>query len=369
MKPSIPHMLCGTTVPNLCRIWRQYGGVERDYLGQALSILATVLLLSPFRLYERVRYNFLSARVKLDPSPVFIIGHWEAGHSLTHHLMSCDPQFGYVNLLQSAIPTSFLSLQAFLTSYLPKRLPPTRLADTMPANLEAAQGDDLMLGNLCELSLYHMYIFPKYVEPIFRRTVLFEDVEPKLIERWKSLYLNMLKKIAFATKKQRLLLRSGAHMGRIPHLLSLFPEAKFIHLYRNPYTAYAAQFQRWRGLLSMLALQKYNIDDVMRSQLRFYKLLLEKYFKDKNLIRPENLVEIRFEDLDAHPLETLEQVYKKLDLAGFEVAQKHMEYDIRNRTGTLGGKDIPLTPELIKIVNENWGFAIDRWAYERLPEK
>ena len=57
----------------------------------------------------------------------------------------------------------------------------------------------------------------------------------------------------------------------------------------------------------------------------FMQRYYDQYFKDKENIPQGNLIEIRYEDFVARPIDTLKEVYDALGLEGFEEAKKNFE--------------------------------------------
>ena len=67
------------------------------------------------------------------------------------------------------------------------------------------------------------------------------------VERWKAAFVRFLKKLTLEHDRP-MLLKSPPHTGRIKLLLELFPDARFVHIRRNPYTV----FQSTRHLNEVL---------------------------------------------------------------------------------------------------------------------
>lgn len=61
----------------------------------------------------------------------------------------------------------------------------------------------------------------------------FEGVSNEARSRWKDKLLWFLKRVNYKDPR-RLVLKSPTHLGRIEILLELFPDAKFIHIARDP---------------------------------------------------------------------------------------------------------------------------------------
>jgi hypothetical protein len=303
------------------------------------------------------------AAVELHPAPVFIIGHWQAGHSLLHHLMSQDEQFGHVTLLHSVLPKCFLTLEPTARRFLRNRLGKTRRVDSFALSLDAPQGDDMALAGLSDISIYHAYTFPRHAAEAFRRAVLLEGLSADEVSRWRTTYYRFLQKVSWHTGRTRLLLRNATNTGRIPQILKIFPQAKFVHLRRNPYAVYAAQSRRWSELLALWALQDelpQAGDDLVFD---FYRQMMERYFADSATLPANQLAEVAYEDLRDAPLQTVRDVYNQLEIPGFDRAEPRIAAYLAAEPGRLAGDEAVLDEAACHMVARHWGFAIERWGY------
>ena len=95
---------------------------------------------------------------------------------------------------------------------------------------------------------------------------------------------------------RRLVLKNPANTGRIRALLNLFPDAKFIHIYRNPYDVFLSTVWLQRSVIPRSQVQDISPDTVEAHVLRFYIQLQQKYLAEKDLIPAGSLAEVRFED-------------------------------------------------------------------------
>lgn len=223
------------------------------------------------------------------------------------------------------------------------------------------------MANLTDLSIYHGYSFPSSYDTLFRRSVLFENVSADELDEWKRCYRRLLQKVAWHTRRPRLLSRNAAHTGRVRQLLELFPNAKFIHLHRNPYRVFAAQESKWRSLCGQWALQTPNIEQLVADTVRLYPVLMKKFFTDRELIPAGQLADVRYDELLANPVGTLRRVYAELDLPGFEHLEARLTAPGGTQLGQLAGHDVTLTPEQQELVRREWGFAFDALGYSLDP--
>ncbi len=135
------------------------------------------------------------------------------------------------------------------------------------------------------------------------------------------------------------------HLGRVATLLELFPKAQFVHIVRDPYMVYLSTRKLWQDSLAYAHLQIPSPELVDQLILSWYKQLFSLYFRDKDAVPPGQLHEMKFEDLEAAPVETLRRMYAELDLPGFEQLEpKVVQYlasikDYRKNKHELGQSD------------------------------
>ena len=350
------------------RLLSEGGGVDREFIPRALFVSSTTLLTSPLRLWERVRYGKRIRGTEPHPSPVFIIGHWRSGTTYLHRLLSQDKTFGYLTTFQAMAPGFFLvgggKIKDFLERKTRERYP-TRLIDNIPLLLDAPEEDEFALANLAPYSFIHAFSFPRRARHFFERYVLFEGVPEELVDRWMATYMWLLGKVTLASGGKRLVVKNCAHTARIRILLRMFPQAKFIHIHRDPYRVFLSTLHLHRTVLLRAQLQRIGPDAVEGNVLEFYRRLLGRFLADRSLIPAGNLVEVRFEDLESSPLEVLRRIYEELGLPGFAAAEPAFRSYINSVAGYR--KNVyELDKEVIAKVNRNWGFAFQAWGYPRL---
>jgi hypothetical protein len=174
--------------------------------------------------------------------------------------------------------------------------------------------------------------------------------------------LAVLRKATLRTGGKRLVLKNPANSGRIRKLLKLFPDAKFVHLYRNPYDVFLSTWWAYRAVVPRSQVQEISSVQVEAHVLRFYAQLLRHYLADRALIPTRNLVEVKFEDLEVAPLVQLRHVYDGLGLPGFAQAEPAFRAYLASTAGYQKNQ-YELTDEVIAKVNRHWQFAFAEWGY------
>jgi hypothetical protein len=354
--------LAGGSFLNWMRLVAANGGVDWRYWIRSLYVSIVALLGAPFRAYENARFATRIAATPIREAPIFILGHWRSGTTHVMRLIARDPAFAVVTFVHTMIPGLYLSSPLFRV-ILASSLPKVRPMDNVSVSPDAAEEEEYALGNLSPYSFYHALSFPKKMREIFDKYVLFEGVERKVIEQWKAIYLHFLKKVTFSSNGKRLLLKNPANTGRIPTLLEMFPDAKFIHVYRNPYVVYSSTMHWLDKELAPTALQDVDEEAVRENALRNYEKLMLRYEEDKALIPDGNLVEVRFEDFEANPLGEVARIYQALGLVLVPEAQQQMQQYLLTVKGYK--KNIyRLDHRTRRELTRRWGFMIRRWGYE-----
>ncbi len=353
---------------NWMRLLRLGGGIDAAYVTRALFVALTTLLTSPLRLWERARYGRRIRRTAIHPSPVFIIGHWRSGTTHLHNLLCQDENLGYLTTFQAMAPGFYLvgdgSIKRFVAKVAASRYP-TRLIDNIPLAFDAPQEDEYAVANLSPHSFIHTFSFPRRAEEIFERCVLFEGPSDAARSQWIEAYLKVLRKATLACGGKRLVVKNCAHTARIGTLLELFPDAKFVHIHRDPYEIFLSTVHMHTTVLPRSQLQKIEPERVEAHVLRFYDRLMRRFLAETSLIPDGNLVEIRFDDLEASPLDQLRRVYDGLGLPGFAAAEPAFRSYLDSVSGYRKNA-YELDGDVVAKVNEHWPYAFEAWGYERL---
>lgn len=324
-----------------------------------INLLSTIGI--PFRFYEKWRLNKKISSIELSDQPIFIIGHWRSGTTHLHNLLVQDPQFGYITMLQAAFPKSFITSN-FFKRFMNRFLPQTRPMDAMKMGIYEAQEEEMAMGNMFPYSFYNGWYFPRRMMEFYFKYVRFNQISLSLMEQWRRIYDFLLKKATFFMKGRRLILKNPVNTARIKFLLDLYPNAKFIHIYRNPYEVYASTRHFYKTTIEAFMLQRITDKEIENNIFKIYSEIMKSYFKESRLIPKGNLVELRFEDLEKDPLAQLHRIYYSLDLKNYEKAEPIFLRYLQTIKSYKKNK-FDFSKELIDQVKEHWSFTLEKWGY------
>ena len=338
------------------------GGVQRKFLPRAGFVTAISLLTSPLRAYERLTYRGRLKNLDLEEPPIFILGHWRSGTTPLHQLLCCDPGMNYISTFQAIAPDWFLTGRKWFKRLVASFVPATRMMDNVSLSLDGPQEEELAVAEISPYSFYHQWSFPQCGRDYFEKYALFQGLSESTIDAWAKVYLTILRKATLNDPHKPLLIKNPVNTARIKILLELFPDAKFIHIYRNPYTVFLSSRHFFQSVLQITQLQGIDPEALDDNILWFYKELMQRFFDEKDLIPGENFTEVRFEDFEESPLTEVQRIYDELGLPGYSNA----ESAFRKYLATLGDyrkNHYEIDPPTIAKVRSHWRFTIDRWAY------
>ncbi len=356
-----PGMLGGITLGDWIRLLREnHFAVAPISILRAMSITCQSTQNSLFRWVEQRRYATLVEHIDILP-PVFVLGHWRSGTTHLHNLLTIDQRFAFPNNYQALFPHAFLAMESLHSRFIEWFLPKRRPMDNIEWTMQSPQEDEFALCITTFRSPCMGWFFPERREH-YDRYLTFRNVSDREIEEWKSGLLEFLKRLTWKLQRP-LVLKSPPHTCRIQHLLEIFPEARFVHIHRNPY----AVFQSTRKMLTvnfqLCCLQRPRLNDLDEWILRQYREMYDVFFDERRLIPEGHYHEVCFEDLERDPVGQVERVYEALGLPPFTETKSAVERYARSIEGYQKNEFPDLPAELKRRVGLEWQACFTQWGY------
>lgn len=301
------------------------GGVAPQRIAMLILWVFKTLLLEPFRWLELARYSKKIRRHQIASHPVFVLGFHRSGTTYLHQLFTQDDRLGYHSNFHMIFPEIMLSGENILVPVLEFVCRTFKLRDAVhrvPLSFRYPGEEDAPTTTSPSLrSVQWGFVFPKMMEEVFNRYVLFEGKPEADIETFKKDFVDVLKKTSLANKGKRLVLKSPPNTARIKYLLSIFPNAKFVFIHRDPYETYLSNKQFWKVLQNKYALAFASQAEINAIILDTYSKMTDRYSLEKHLIPKGQLAEIAYDDLIQHPLESMRKIYETIHLENFEYCE------------------------------------------------
>jgi len=354
--------LAGGGFINWLRLLRDNNQVAYKYIWRAVYVTFMTILFAPMRILQKLIFWRRISNTRIEADPVFVIGHYRCGGTYLMNLMTQDPQWGFLSTTQALLPEMFLlgrPIREIFKLFLHEKRP----MDNVLVSPESPEEPEHAIGNLIPYGFYQGFCFPDRMMDYFRNSVLFEgDASGDIHQSWERAYLEILKACTLANDGKQLLVKNPPDTARIPSLLEIFPNAKFIFLYRNPYVMFPSIKNFYTAYIVDWQLRDIPDEELDENILTIYEQIMTRYQRDKHLIPAGHLVEVKFEDFEAHPLDELRRIYERLGLTGFEDSVPAFRDYIDSQKDYQKNR-YSLTPQQIERISQRWSADIQRWGY------
>jgi hypothetical protein len=336
--------------------------VSPSRLPMTLAITGFTTLNSSLAAIDRAIYGRQIERVKIEKSPLFILGHWRAGTTFLHELLIRDPEHTFFTTYQCFTPHHFVLTERRLVPWIGMFIPERRPMDNMATGWDRPFEDEFALESLGVPSPYLSIMFPNQ-GPAYREYLTLRDLPPAKRERWKQELLRFCKRLAYRDPR-RIVIKTPPHTARVRTLLEMFPDAKFIHIARNPYALYRSTVALWRALNAEEGLQVPRDESwVGRFVIDSLRTMYDAYLDDRTLLGDDQLVELRYEELIDDPKTRIRMIYERLELGDFSRMEPALDAHLQEvrdyRTNRHSLDDV--TQELLR---REWGRYFEEFGYE-----
>jgi hypothetical protein len=158
-------------------------------------------------------------------------------------------------------------------------------------------------------------------------------------------------------------MKSPPNTGRIKLILEMFPDARFVHIHRDPYVVYQStkhlQLKSWE----YCAMQAPDKSALHSQVIRQYRLMMDAFFEERHLIPKNRYCDVSFAELEKDPLGLLKGVYKNLSLPEFAVAQPKIEAYLKSLSDYKKNVHTDLPPDVRDEISTAWRRSFEEWNY------
>jgi omega-hydroxy-beta-dihydromenaquinone-9 sulfotransferase len=336
--------------------------VSPSRLPLAAIIMQTSMLNSFARAFDRLMFGHRIRSAKVKEPPLLVLGHWRSGTTLLHELLMLDRRHTCPNTYQCFSPHHFLWTEWFVPPMIRWTLPKTRPMDDMTAGWDRPQEDEFALVNLGVPSPYLVWAFPNH-GPVADEYLDLRTLPAAEREAWKRSWREFVQRLSLLGDG-RIVLKSPTHTARVRTILEVFPDAKFVHIVRNPLLVFPSTVRLWKSLSQVQGLQAPREDAgwIEHHILDTFVRMYECFEQDRELVPPGNLVDVRYEDLVADPVHWMREVYSRLELGIFaDVEPEIARYARKSRDYRTNKYELP--PEVADRVRGRWAPYFQRYGY------
>ena len=357
--------LAGSSLTNLFRLAAQNRfQISPRYLPRFMYAVLMATILSPFRIKEHM---FESKQVRLTEvsnDPVFIIGHWRSGTTFLHNVFSLDSSFGYCSTFHATLPHVFLQSEDLLKPLLSASIPTKRPMDEVAMGPDLPQEEEYAIANIIPDGYYNGWCFP-YNMNQYMNHVCIDSLSEIYQRKWAETYEFFVKKLTRYHQGKQLILKNPAHTARLTILKKMFPNAKFIHIHRNPFEVYYSMEKFMSIVLPRYCVQRPPTSKQMKQYiLSMYEQLYKTYLKQKSMINQNDLIEMSYESFITNPWNEIKKIYDYFDMSlSTETREKMKSY--LDSQKNFKRSQYSMSESLKQEIAETWSFAFDSFCYSK----
>jgi hypothetical protein len=223
------------------------------------------------------------------------------------------------------------------------------------------QEDEWALCLLGAPTPYRTIAFPRRL-PQCPQYLDLEGLPDDALAAWDATLKTFLKSVLVGQETQRLVLKSPTHTARIGHLHRLFPQARFVHVVRDPLTVFPSSIRLWKQLATDHGLQPPCEEELQSFVLDTFVQMYEAFERQRATIPADHICDVRYEQLVADPIGELRRVYEALNLGEFEIAYPHFQRHVAE-TSDYQVNRYRLSDEQSQRVLSRWATFCQRYGY------
>lgn len=328
------------------------------------------------RWMQHGRYGRQIAGTRIEQQPIFVLGHWRTGTTLLHELLILDDRFSYPDTYACLEPNHTLLTEHFVKRWMQWVVPKSRPMDNMAVGFDRPQEDEFALCMLGLPSTYTDFAFPNN-PPLDPGSLDLRGLKPGELAKWKRGFRSFLQMLTFKDRNppprsgegewtpRRLVLKSPPHTARVRVLLEMFPDARFIHIVRDPYVVFQSTVNLWKSLGRKHGLQVPRNDAALREKVfREFRTIYDRLEEAKPTIPAGRFHELKYEDLVRDPVAEMRKAFEAVELGGFDEYLPKLKGYLERTAGYETNK-FTISDADRAEVTARWGDVIARYGYER----
>ena len=289
---------------------------SRAHVAAIAAAMAALRL--PFTIGEAAYAGLRLPRPGDYQAPVFVVGHWRSGTTHLANLLSRGGAFGILSPMSVGLPAEALGLARIARPFVDQFFPPHRLIDDMRLDADLPQEDELAMANLSTLSSQHGVYFPHRLRAEFDRGLFGSGVEAAEHARWARSFERFVAKMTLAAGGRPLLIRNPASSTRIDTLRLIWPDARFVHIHRDPEAVYGSSLRMFATLIRELSLERGGEEAHAARELvrHIYPRVVAALCDAADALPGDVLTTVSHGELERDPTGTLGRVHAELRLPG-----------------------------------------------------
>ena len=361
--PWVPRLWHGMTVSAWWRMLSENRfSITPTRIPMALSVTAATGTNSLLAATQSLLWQRRIDQTALRDDPVFVVGHWRSGTTLLHELLTLDSRHAFPDTYACMAPSHFLVSKYLVPWWLQLLMPKRRPMDNVRVGWKLPQEDEWALCLLGQPTVYRTVAFPGRL-PQCPEHLSLEQLDQKAQQQWQATLIQFLKSLMVGREDKRLILKSPTHTARIRTLRNLFPNARFVHVVRDPLTVFPSTMRLWTKLAADHGLQLPVEEQLEEWVLETFNQMYEAFESQRAALPQECVCDVPYEQLVNDPVGQVERVYDQLGLGGFEGQRSALKQQAASMSNyQVNRYEVP--PELKRRIETRWRPFCERYGYD-----
>lgn len=318
------------------------------------------LVNSTLALMQKAIYGRKIEQTKIEKQPIFIIGHWRSGTTLLHEVLVLDQQHTFADTYTCFAPSHFVLSGDVIPKMCAFLMPKYRLMDNVRAGFERPQEDEFAICNLGIPSPYQTIAFPN-AAPQCQEFLDLDHISESELRDWKQGVEWLLKCLTFKSPK-RIVLKSPPHTARVKHLHDMFPDARFIHIVRDPYVLFPSTVNLWKRLYRDEGFQRPKYEGLEEHVFKTFTQMYTAFERDRDLVPKNRFAEVRYEDLVQDIPGQIKRIYQELELDTFSTVEPELQ-KYADRSKDYKTNRYEISDEIREQISKRWRPYFDKYGY------
>lgn len=353
--------LAGVRLGDWLRLLRKQGAaISPRYWPRTLFTTIMACGNSMLARSERRHYSARASLVVIR-APIFIIGHHRSGTTHLWNMLATDDRLVYPTVLQAVFPHTFLTCERAMHGVATRLTPSRRPQDNVTFGPDSPIEEERAICTRCFCSMQMFRHFPHSVEE-FKPYLTMRDATPEERARWRDALDYFARKLVVRRGADAtLLFKAPDHTGKIRLILEQFPDARFIHIHRDPYEVFASTRQMELATQPLYAYQAMDGGMLDEFILWRYAAMHDAFFEDAPRIPPGQFAETAFTDLRADPVGEVTRVVREIGLDGPDTPA--LERYVSSIAGYRMNQRPALDDDVRERIAHRWRRCFDTWGY------
>ncbi len=284
--------------------------------------------------------------------PIFILGYWRSGTTHLHNLFASDERFAFPSQFDVNHPTTFVT-----SSLTRESVAVRRVQDNMLSSDYSPDEDEYALVAMTAVTPYLSLLYPSRHRH-FYRYLSFSGATLSELCSFKSALLQFHNRLSSYYQKT-MVYKSPGHTARVSILLQLFPNAKFVHIHREPSVVYQSKIH----LLNSMFGDRLSEAEKHQLVVDTYAQCYDTFIKDLALIPEGNISHVAFSELEAGPLDSIRRIYDELGIPDCTRAEAAMTLYLTGQSGYKKNAYAELSEGILRELKQKWGDQAERFGY------